>query len=37
MYNSIHALYGAPMGEAMACTASYTDIARECTVLYTHE
>ena len=37
MYNSIHALYVAPMGEAVACTALYTSIVRACTVLYTHE
>ena len=35
MYNSIHALCGVPMGEVVACTASYTGIARACTALYT--
>ena len=34
MYSSIHALCGAPMGEAVACTVSYTGIARACTALY---
>ena len=35
VYNSIHALCGVPMGEVVACTASYTGIARACTALYT--
>ena len=37
VYNNIHALCGASMGEAVACRASYTGIARACTDLYTHE